>query len=333
VEHIESAAHACCAPGRLGEDSAATVAGTGTPPNSLVALPGGAFVMGDDSAWSYPGDGEGPPHRVTVGPFAIDRYAVTNAAFAVFVDATGYVTDAQHYGWSFVFAGQLPEDAPQTRAVTDAPWWRQVPGAHWRRPHGPGSGIEDRADHPVVHVSWTDAQAFCRWSGTRLPTEAEWEYAARAGSSDPFPWGDELEPHGQPRMNVFRGDFPSPAPGARPGTVAVDAFAPNNFGLHNVTGNVWEWCADRYAPDYYRHSPSADPIGPSTGNTKVMRGGSYLCHASYCRRYRVSARQGSEPESSTGNLGFRVAVDTPIRPGHRDTSALHRPINSNRNPS
>ena len=265
--------------------------------------------MGDESAWAYPGDGEGPAHEVSVSPFAIDRYTVTNAAFADFVDATGHVTEAERYEWSFVFGGFLPDDAPETRGVVGAEWWRQVYGADWRHPAGAGSSIDDRLDHPVVHVSWNDAQAYCAWSDTRLPTEAEWEFAARAGSHSPFPWGDELEPNGEHRMNVFQGQFPAHNSGAdgHIATAPVDAFLPNAFGLHNVTGNVWEWCEDWYSPNYYSQSPRNDPRGPTTGLTRVQRGGSYLCHASYCRRYRVSARLGAEPESSTGNLGFRVA--------------------------
>ena len=165
--------------------------------------------MGDESTWAYPGDGEGPVHEVTVRAFAIDRYTVTNAAFAAFVDATGHVSEAERYGWSFVFGGFLPDDFPDTRGVVGAEWWRQVFGADWRHPDGPQSSLDDRMDHPVVHVSWTDAQSYCAWSGTRLPTEAEWEYAARAGSASPFPWGDELEPGGEHRMNVFQGTFPN----------------------------------------------------------------------------------------------------------------------------
>ena len=283
----------------------------GVRPSTLIEVRGGSFMMGDESAWAYPGDGEGPVHEVVAGAFAIDRYAVTNEAFGSFVEATGYVSDAQRYGWSFVFGGFLPDDFPTTRGVVGAEWWRQVLGADWRHPEGPHSTIEDRMDHPVVHVSWTDAQAFCAWSGTRLPTEAEWEYAARAGTSSPFPWGDELEPGGAHRMNVFQGRFPrtnTMADGFA-GTAPVNAFAPNEFGLYNVTGNVWEWCADWYDPGYYARSPLRDPPGPVGGTHRVMRGGSYLCHNSYCRRYRVSARQGNEPASSTGNVGFRVAAD------------------------
>ena len=267
--------------------------------------------MGEESEWAYPGDGEGPVHEVSVSPFLIDRYTVTNDAFASFVDATGFVTEAERYGWSFVFAGLLPDGFPDTRAVVGVEWWREVIGADWRHPEGPRTTVEGRGNHPAVHVSWSDASAYCGWSGTRLPTEAEWEYAARAGSDGPFPWGDEREPGGVHRMNVFQGIFPiqdTAADGFR-GTAPVDAFEPNAFGLYNVTGNVWEWCADWYGARYYTRSPRENPRGPARGTGRVTRGGSYLCHHSYCRRYRVSARQGTEPASSLGNLGFRVVRD------------------------
>jgi formylglycine-generating enzyme required for sulfatase activity len=279
----------------------------------MVRLEGGTFVMGDSSAWAYPGDGEGPVHEVTVRPFAIDRFAVSNDRYAEFVEATGHRTEAEVYGWSFVFAGLLPDDFPETRAVAAATWWRQVEGADWAHPEGPHSDVAGRGDHPVVHVAWTDAVAYCEWSNTRLPTEAEWEYAARAGSTSPFPWGDELEPGGEHRMNVFQGEFPGrdTAADGFAGTAPVGAFPANGFGLHNVTGNVWEWCADWFDSSTYarRGGAAVDPTGPDRGTVRVMRGGSYLCHASYCRRYRLSARQGSEPASSTGNVGFRVAAD------------------------
>jgi formylglycine-generating enzyme required for sulfatase activity len=279
---------------------------------SLVELPGGVFLMGDDSVWAYEGDGEGPVHEVEVNPLRVDAYAISNARFADFVSSTGYETDAERYGWSFVFGGFLPDDFPDTRAVAAAPWWRQVHGASWRCPEGPDSSVDDRGDHPVVHVSWNDARAYCEWSGTRLPTEAEWEYAARGGLvGTAFPWGDDLEPGGEHRMNVFQGTFPARDTGADGyvGTAPVDAFAPNGFGLYNVTGNVWEWCADWYDAAYYARSPRTDPRGPERGEARVMRGGSYLCHLSYCKRYRVSARSASEPDSSTGNVGFRVVAD------------------------
>jgi sulfatase modifying factor 1 len=309
----------CCTPSRVPDPEVPAASamepsliGRGAAPASLVRLPGGSFVMGDDSVWAYPDDGEGPVHDVEVGPLLVGACAVSNAHFAEFVDATGHRTEAERYEWSFVFAGFLPDDFPDTRAVSNAPWWRQVYGADWRRPEGPHSDLDGRADHPVVHVSWNDARAYCAWTGTRLPTEAEWEYAARGGRErNAFPWGDDLEPDGEHRMNVFQGRFPADntaADGYR-GTAPVGAFPPNGYGLYNVTGNVWEWCSDWYDSNYYALSPLRDPRGPERGTSRAMRGGSYLCHLSYCKRYRVSARSGIEPESSTGNLGFRVVAD------------------------
>jgi formylglycine-generating enzyme required for sulfatase activity len=282
--------------------------------SSPVAIPAGHYRLGDESEWAYPGDGEGPVHLVELSSFLIGRYAVNNEQFSTFVDETGWRTDAERFEWSFVFAGLLPDEFPLTRGVEGAPWWRQVMGADWRHPEGPHSNSSDRPDHPVVHVSWNDAMAYCTWSGTRLPTEAEWEVAARGGvEGQPFPWGDVLEPEGAHRMNVFQGDFPGGSTGADGylGTAPVDAYEANGYGLYNATGNVWEWCADWFDVDYYAGSPVVSPTGPPVGSAKIQRGGSYLCHASYCRRYRVSARFGSEPNSSTGNVGFRVAADLP----------------------
>jgi sulfatase modifying factor 1 len=274
-----------------------------------VALDGGEFLMGTDAPDGYPADGEGPIHAARVRPFLIDPCAVTNEQFAAFVEATGHVTDAERYGWSFVFGGLLPDDFPATHAAAHAPWWRQVLEADWRHPEGPQSELGEREDHPVIHVSWNDAMAFCAWSGSRLPTEAEWEYAARGGLvQQRFPWGAELEPGGEHRMNVFQGRFPGENTCADgfAGTAPVGAFAPNAYGLHNMTGNVWEWCADWFDPRSYGVSPVDNPEGPAGGTHRVMRGGSYLCHASYCNRYRVDGRSANEPDSSTGNLGFRV---------------------------
>jgi formylglycine-generating enzyme required for sulfatase activity len=279
---------------------------------SAVALPGGQFLMGTEAADGYLDDGEGPVHGVTLSPFAIDAHAVTNAQFGEFVTATGHVTDAERFDTSFVFGGLLPDDFPPTRGVATAPWWREVEGACWRHPEGPQSGVALRQDHPAVHVSWNDAQAFCAWSGGRLPTEAEWEYAARGGrEGEHYPWGPELEPGGEHRMNVFQGRFPNENTCADgyAGTAPVDAYEPNGYGLYNMTGNVWEWCADWFDAGYYRASPLDDPEGPANGTHRVMRGGSYLCHSSYCNRYRVDSRSANEPDSSTGNLGFRVARD------------------------
>jgi formylglycine-generating enzyme len=283
-----------------------------TPDVHVVHLDGGQFRMGTDGPWAYPGDGEAPVHDVTLAPYAIDATAVTNAEFAAFIDATGHTTDAERYEWSFVFAGLLPDDFEDTRAVAHAQWWRQVYGATWRTPEGPQSNIDDRVDHPVVHVSWQDASAYAAWAGKRLPTEAEWEFAARGGLVGKlFPWGNDLEPDGEHRMNVWQGKFPNENTAADGyyGTAPVTAFPPNGYGLYNMTGNVWEWCADWYDPTYYTSSPAENPRGPDEGTARVMRGGSYMCHASYCRRYRVGSRSANAVDSSTGNLGFRCAQD------------------------
>ena len=269
-------------------------------PDTMVRLDGGPFLMGTEDPERVPGDGEDPVREVVVAPFAIDRCTVSNRRFADFVAATGHVTDAERFGWSFVFAGLLPDDFRPTRALAAAPWWRQVHGADWRHPEGPQSGVADRLDHPVVHVSHADALAFCAWAGLRLPTEAEWELAARGGLVQArYPWGDELTPGGEHRCNIWQGEFPvrNSAEDGYAGTAPVDAFAPNGFGLHNMAGNVWEWCADHF------HAPNAAP------GARVIRGGSYLCHASYCNRYRVAARTGTTPDSSTGHTGFRCARD------------------------
>jgi formylglycine-generating enzyme len=277
----------------------------------MVEIPAGEFLMGCDNAWACPGDGEGPVRRVRLDAFRIDARAVANADFAAFVDETGYVTEAERFGWSFVFGGVLPDDFPPTRGVASAPWWRQVEGTDWRHPEGPQSSLEGRADHPVVHVSWNDAREYCAWVVKRLPTEAEWEYAARGGlEGKVFPWGDELEPAGEHRMNVWQGAFPSGNTLADGyfGTCPVDAFPPNGFGLSNMTGNVWEWCEDWYDPAFHTRDTRTNPKGPPRGQNRVTRGGSYLCHHSYCRRYRVAARNSMEPDSSTGNTGFRCAL-------------------------
>jgi formylglycine-generating enzyme len=275
-------------------------------------LQGGEFLMGEAGPWAYPGDGEGPVRRIRLDSFRIDPHAVSNQEFAAFVQQAGHVTEAERFGWSFVFAALLPDEFPPTRGVAHAPWWRQVEGADWRRPEGPQSDLDGRLDHPVVHVSWNDARAYCEWAGKRLPTEAEWEYAARGGLEGKlFPWGDELEPGGEHRMNVWQGAFPSENTYADGflGTCPVGAFAANGYGLHNMTGNVWEWCADWYSPDFHTRERRTNPQGPPRGANRSTRGGSYLCHASYCRRYRVAARNSLEPQSTTGNTGFRCVSD------------------------
>ena len=278
----------------------------------MALLDGGEFLMGNAGSYAYPDDGEGPVRRVRLDAFWIGRWAVSNADFARFVESSGHVTEAERFGWSFVFGGLLPDDFPATRAVARAPWWRQVEGADWRNPEGPQSDLEGRLEHPVVHVSFNDAQAYCDWAGKRLPTEAEWEYAARGGlEGKVFPWGDELEPGGEHRMNVWQGDFPreNTLDDAYYGTCPVDAFPPNGYGLHNTTGNVWEWCSDWFSRDFHTRDRRTNPHGPRGGTHRSTRGGSYLCHHSYCRRYRAAARSSLEPESTTGNTGFRCVRD------------------------
>lgn len=278
-------------------------------------VPAGTFAMGTDDPRGYAADGEGPVHEVELDAFAISVHAVTNDEFAAFVEATGHRTTAEQLGDSFVFAGLLPDDFPPTRGVVSAPWWRQVFGADWRHPEGPGSDVSARGDHPVVHVSWFDAVAYAAWVGGRLPTEAEWERAARGGRhGHHFPWGDEREPGGEHRMNVFQGSFPGDDTGddGYVGTCPVGSFPPNDLGLHEVTGNVWEWCADWFDQGWYRRSPRRAPTGPDRGTHRVMRGGSYLCHDSYCWRYRVDARSSNTPDATAGNIGLRVALDAGV---------------------
>jgi formylglycine-generating enzyme len=279
---------------------------------TLVRLEGGVFRMGSEDRLTYPEDGEGPVREVEVSAFSIGAYAVSNADFSRFVEEAGYVTDAERFGWSFVFAGLLPDHFPPTESVLHAPWWRKVEAADWRHPEGPASSIAERLDHPVVHVSWNDADTYCSWAGARLPHEAEWEFAAGGGlEGKPYPWGEDLEPGGEHRMNVWQGDFPilnSSADGFE-GTAPVTSFPPNGNGLYNMTGNVWEWTADWFHPSFRQRDRRRDPVGPGHGTSRVQKGGSYLCHHSYCRRYRVAARQGSTPDSSTGNVGFRCARD------------------------
>jgi sulfatase modifying factor 1 len=314
---------ACCGPARgepAAADDAPVAAGLDTryPPETMVLLEGGEFLMGTNDSDGFPADGEGPVRPVILSPFWIDAVAVTNERFAEFAGQTDHVTDAERYGWSFVFGGLLPDDFPETRGVAQAPWWREVYGADWRHPEGPQSSIDDRLDHPVVHVSWRDARAYCRWAGLRLPSEAEWEFAARGGLEQRrFPWGDEREPDGEHRMNVWQGIFPSrnTLDDGYLGTCPAAAFPPNNYGLHNTSGNVWEWCRDWSHSSFHQESRATNPTGPPRGETKVVRGGSFLCHESYCNRYRVAARSSNTPNSSLGNTGFRCATDASTAAG------------------
>ena len=302
----------CCAPNGsrpthqpLAFVPAAAAQSTAT---SMVEIPAGSFLMGSEDEFAYPADGEAPVREVTLSPFTIDVHTVTNDEFAGFVENTGYVTDAERYGWSFVFAGLLPDEFPLTRGSVDAPWWREVLEASWRHPEGPQSTLDERADHPVVHVSWADASAYASWAGKRLPSEAQWERAARGGlEGASFPWGDELTPGNEHLMNVWQGVFPSKnaEDDGWYGTCPASAFPPNGFGLHNMTGNVWEWCADWFEVSAQHQAGAVDPGGAQDGDRKTLKGGSFLCHASYCRRYRPAARMALTIDSTSSNVGFR----------------------------
>lgn len=310
---------ACCAPAR---DPVAPAPPAETPlvrrsggaTEGMRRIPAGAFLMGTEDADGWKADGEGPVREVALRAYWSDACCVTNGQFAEFVNATGHRTDAERYGWSFVFYHFLPRGsharAPQR--VVGSEWWCAVEGAAWRHPEGPKSNIKQRWDHPAVHISWRDAQAYAAWAGKRLPTEAEWERAARGGLvGKRYAWGDELKPEGRHRCNIWQGVFPTrnTAEDGYVGTAPAKSYRANGYGLYNVAGNVWEWCHDWFSADFHIGGPRTDPEGPPAGERKVIRGGSYLCHDSYCNRYRVGARTFNTPDSSTGNMGFRCARD------------------------
>ncbi len=308
----------CCAPstaqtGGVVLDRVRVPASSKPVDQELIAIEAGAFLMGSNSGEGYRADGEGPQRRVTLDVYSISPCAVTNAEFERFVSDTGYVTDAERLGWSFVFYQHVEEETkPSVKGVSsEGRWWLAVEGACWSGPEGPGSSVADRTDHPVTHVSWHDAMAYCRWSGTRLPTEAEWERAARGGlEGRSYPWGDELIMDGEHRCNIWQGRFPTENLGEDgfSGTAPVNAYWPNGYGLYNMVGNVWEWCEDWFSPNYHRVTRSEAPRYVVPTGRRSMRGGSFLCHRSYCHRYRVAARNSNSPESTSSNIGFRIVV-------------------------
>ncbi|HKH29128.1 MAG TPA: formylglycine-generating enzyme family protein [Sphingomicrobium sp.] len=308
---------ACCV-GRRSHAEAAPAAPScfapRTPPVAFLwrRLDGGEFRMGSCDR-RFPEDGEGPVRTVRLSAFAIAAHTVTNNQFGEFIRATGYVTDAERFNWSFVFhAFVAPSIKRRVVNVPSAtPWWYPVTHAYWAQPEGPGSTVLDRLDHPVVHVSWKDAKAYCLWSGTCLPTEAQWEFAARGGLDQMlYPWGDVLTPRGEHRCNIWQGQFPTrnTAEDGYVATAPVDTYEPNGYGLFNMAGNVWEWCEDFFLPDYHRATPAMDPTCREPTGSRSLRGGSFLCHESYCNRYRVAARSSNTPTSSASNIGFRVVA-------------------------
>jgi sulfatase modifying factor 1 len=277
----------------------------------MAKLDGGRFLMGTESSEAFVADGEGPVRAIHLDPFYVDTHPVSNYQFSEFCKATGYKTEAERFGWSFVFHSHIPVSAAEDRA-RGTEWWCKVSGADWAHPEGPDSTVEQRWNHPVLQASWNDAAEYARWAGKRLPTEAEWEYAARGGLEQrQYPWGDELTPNGRHLCNVWQGDFPHRDSG-EDGFTAVgpaDAFPPNGFGLFSITGNAWEWCEDWFHPSYHLAGTRTNPVGPPQGTAKVMKGGSYLCNRSYCNRYRVAARTSNTPDSATTNMSFRCVRD------------------------
>jgi formylglycine-generating enzyme required for sulfatase activity len=291
----------------------------------MLWIPGGRYTMGSNQGASD----ERPEHIVELGPFWMDRTEVTNEAFERFVKSTGYVTLAERSPDPKQFPDAPPENlvagsgvfTPSAEIISfenPLAWWRWQPGANWKHPEGPDSNLAGRERHPVVHVCWEDASAYAKWAGKRLPTEAEWEYAARGGLlGQPYVWGTEapLPIH----ANIWQGKFPqldTAADGWR-GTAPVGSYPPNGFGLVDMAGNVWEWCSDWYRPDTYANSPAQNPRGPADSYDpqepgmpkKVMRGGSFLCNDVYCGGYRPSTRMKSSPDTGLGHTGFRCVQD------------------------
>ena len=277
-----------------------------------IAFRGGRSFVGTDRP-VIKADGEGPRRAVRLAPFAIEAEAVTNARFAEFIAATGFRTEAERFGWSAVFRGLLPDGAAPVLAARGTPWWMRIDGASWSSPEGPGSDLVGREDHPVVQVSWADAAAFAAWAGGRLPTEAEWERAARSGSDADirFPWGDAEPDDTTIHCNIWQGRFPEENTLADGwyGTAPARSFDPNPSGMFNASGNVWEWTADAYSVRSVSKAAKIRNERARSGRQRVLKGGSFLCHASYCYRYRIAARSGNDADSAASNVGFRVAYD------------------------
>lgn len=308
----------CCTPARALDTPPPGPAEMQTSPAALAQLralgapiPGGRAEVGTNRPF-IPQDGEGPQRQVPVAPFLMSRTCVTNSQFADFVEETGYITEAERFGWSFVFFQYLPRDVA-TVGVANAGWWRRSDGAQWRAPTGPQSDLDGLDDYPVVHVSWNDAVAFAHWAGARLPTEAEWEHAARGGLKGKiYPWGDEHpDEAGFQPCNIWQGVFPTRDDGldGYPGLAPAQSFAPNPYGLFNMVGNCWEWSADRFRVRSLSRVGKQRDATALAGGERLLKGGSHMCHASYCHRYRIAARIGNTPDSTTGHMGFRLVFD------------------------
>ena len=291
----------------------------------MVLVDAGEFLMGSADRFAYPGDGEGPVRRVRLDTFWIDACAVSNAEFARFAEATGHVTTAEQFGWSFVFGGLLPDDFPPTRAVAAAPWWRQVEGACWHHPEGPGSDVDPRGDHPVVHVSWDDAQAYCAWAAKRLPTEAEWERAARGGlEGKVYPWGDELEPGGEHRMNVWQGVFPTRNSARRRVRWARARSTPScpTAWVSQRDRNVWEWCADWYHPDFHYARVGARTRRDRSAARTAPRAAAPTCATSRTAAATAWPRATrSRPTPAPATPGSAACATGEPRAGSRHTEA------------
>lgn len=320
---MSSAKSSCCTPERS-EANCADVVGnakvTGKTlafthvPHSIVEIPGGIAFCGTDSPYLV-ADEEAPFRTSRTKSFWMDDTAVSVGRFAKFVSDTGYQTEAETFGDSFVFNGLLPQDDFFDKAVVAAPWWRAVEGACWHNPTGSKYPSVASADHPVTHVSWHDAIAFAKWAGGRLPTETEWEHAARGGLRDvKYPWGDE-DPNDQSifHCNIWQGQFPktNEASDGHYGTAPIYSFAPNGYGLYQMCGNVWEWTSQSFKVRSLRKQMKQAQIEKK--GHKITKGGSFLCHKSYCYRYRIAARTTNTPDSTTSHQGFRLVYDKPPR--------------------
>lgn len=293
-----------------GKAATAPSIGMSGHPGKLVTVPGGNPVVGT-AAPVIPNDGEELRKSKRLKSYRIGETTVTNAHFSEFVEATGYVTEAERIGWSFVFWSDVPSSISETQGVAGLEWWRVVDGANWRDINGPGTATTCWfPDHPVVQVSHNDARAFVQWAGGRLPTEAEWEHAARGGLGDVrYPWGmaEPDDTRFQP-CNIWQGTFPRQNTGADGylRTAPARSFDPNGYGLYNVAGNVWEWTADVYRIPSLKKA-ARDRVAAMKGY-RVSKGGSFLCHRSYCWRYHIAARSGNSPDSATTHIGFRIVL-------------------------